>query len=192
MKTTTKIKTVLLVAVAAIFSNTAVAQETKTEPNYDQGFRLGVGLNAGYATQDPYKLALGGDVRLQYDLSKKYSLTLTAGYTNLFVSKADVFPTQIEGKDLGFIPAKAGFKAFIWDDQFYVMGEAGAAFSVTNSNGYNKTSLLLAPTIGYATKYVDISVHYEHYSDFAKINNNGTIGKGVGQVGVRLAYGFKL
>jgi hypothetical protein len=34
----------------------------------------------------------------------------------------------------------------------------------------------------YATKYVDISVHYEHYSDFAKINNNGTIGKGVGQV----------
>jgi hypothetical protein len=192
MKTTTKIKTVLLVAVAAIFSNTAVAQETKTEPNYDQGFRLGVGLNAGYATQDPYKLALGGDVRLQYDLSKKYSLTLTAGYTNLFVSKADVFPTQIEGKDLGFIPAKAGFKAFIWDDQFYVMGEAGAAFSVTNSNGSNKTSLLLAPTIGYATKYVDISVHYEHYSDFAKINNNGTIGKGVGQVGVRLAYGFKL
>jgi hypothetical protein len=192
MKTTTKIKTVLLVAIAAIFSNTVVAQETKTEPNYDQGFRLGVGLNAGYATQDPYKLALGGNVRLQYDLSKKYSLTLTAGYTNLFVSKADVFPTQIEGKDLGFIPAKAGFKAFIWDDQFYVMGEAGAAFSVTNSNGSNKTSLLLAPTIGYATKYVDISVHYEHYSDFAKINNNGTIGKGVGQVGVRLAYGFKL
>lgn len=192
MKTTTKIKTVLLVAVAAIFSNTAVAQETKTETNYDQGFRLGVGLNAGYATQDPYKLALGGDVRLQYDLSQRYSLTLTTGYTNLFVSKADVFPTQIEGKDLGFIPAKAGFKAFIWDDQFYVMGEAGAAFSVTNSNGYNKTSLLLAPSIGYATKYVDISVHYEHYSDFAKINNNGTIGKGVGQVGVRLAYGFKL
>jgi hypothetical protein len=58
-------------------------------------------------------------------------------------------------------------------------------------HGSNGTSLLLSPTI-YATKYVDISVHYEHYSDFAKINNNGTIGKGVGQVGVRLAYGFKL
>lgn len=192
MKTTTKIKTVLLVAVSSIFSTTTNAQETKIVPKYDQGFRLGVGLNAGYATQDPYKQALGGDVRLQYDLSKRYSLTLTTGFTNLFVSKADVFPTQIEGNDLGFIPAKIGFKAFIWDDQFYVMGEAGAAFSVTNSNGYNKTSLLLAPSIGYATKYVDISVHYEHYADFAEINNNGTIGKGVGQVGVRLAYGFKL
>jgi hypothetical protein len=31
------------------------------------------------------------------------------------------------------------------------MGEAGAAFAV--SNGYNKTSLLLSPSIGYATKY---------------------------------------
>ena len=73
------------------------------------------------------------------------------------------------------------------------MGEAGAAFAVTKvPNGNNKTSLLLSPTIGYATKYVDISVHYEHYSDFAKMNNNVANGTGVGQVGVRLAYGFKL
>jgi hypothetical protein len=67
-------------------------------------------------------------------------------------------------------------------------GEAGAAFAV--SHGSNGTSLLLSPTIGYATKYVDISVHYEHYL-FCKIKTT-TIGKGVGQVGVRSAYGFKL
>jgi hypothetical protein len=59
---------------------------TNQDTNYDQGFRLGVGLNAGYSTNDPYKLAF--DVRGQYDLSKRYSLTLTTGYTNLFVSKA--------------------------------------------------------------------------------------------------------
>jgi hypothetical protein len=35
------------------------------------------------ATQDPYKLALGADARLQYDLTKRYSLTLTTGFTNL-------------------------------------------------------------------------------------------------------------
>ena len=186
MKTTTKIKTVLLVAVAALFSNTTSAQEAKTATNYDQGFRLGVGLNAGYATNDPYKLALGADVRGQYDLSKRYSLTLTTGYTNLFVSKAD-------GKDLGLIPAKAGFKAFIWDDSFYVMGEAGAAFAVSNvGNTREKTSLLLSPSIGYATKYIDISVNYTNYNHFDRLNNDGSLGKGVGQVGVRLAYGFKL
>lgn len=128
-------------------------------------------------------MALGADARLQYDLSKRYSLTLTTGFTNLFVNKVD-------GSDLGFIPAKAGFKAFVWNDQFYIMGEVGAAFAVTND--YNKTSLLLAPSIGYATKYIDISLHYEHYNDFARLNSNGTQGNGVGQIGVRLAYGLEL
>ena len=183
MKISAKIKMVLVIAISAMFANNAQAQETKEVKNYDQGFRLGFGLNAGYSVNDPYKLALGADARLQYDLSKRYSVTLTTGYSNLFVSKAD-------GNDLGFIPAKAGFKAFVWNDEFYVMGEAGAAFAV--SNGYNKTSLLLSPSIGYANKYIDVSLHYEHYSDFPKLNNNGTLGKGIGQVGVRVAYGFKL
>ncbi|HRL70067.1 MAG TPA: hypothetical protein PLT79_00040 [Flavobacterium sp.] len=180
MKMTEKIKILFVFVIAIMFAGNANAQETA---KYDQGFRLGFGANAGYSIDDPYKLALGADARVQYDLSKRYSLTLTTGFTNLFVSKAD-------GSDLGFIPAKAGFKAFVWNDQFYVMGEAGAAFAITN--GYNKTSLLVSPTIGYATKYIDLSVHYEHYSDFAKVNNNGSVGKGVGQVGVRLAYGFAL
>jgi hypothetical protein len=183
MKTTGKIKFVLVLAISIMFANNSIAQDTPAATNYDQGFRLGFGLNAGYAVHDPYKLALGADARLQYDLSKRYSVTLTTGFTNLFVSKAD-------GSDLGFIPAKAGFKAFVWNDEFYVMGEAGAAFAVTNGN--NETSLLLAPSIGYATKYIDISLRYEHYNDFARINNNGTAAKGVGQVGVRLAYGFEL
>lgn len=182
MKTTTKIKTLLVLAISAFLSNTTSAQDTAVK-NYDQGFKLGFGVSGGYATQDPYKLALGADARLQYDLTKRYSLTLTTGFTNLFISEAD-------GSDLGFIPAKAGFKAFVWNDEFYVMGEAGAAFAVTN--GYDQTSLILAPSIGYATKYIDVSLRYEHYSDFPKMNNNGTTGKGVGQVGVRVAYGFQL
>lgn len=189
-----KVTTGILAAAALIFTATTQAQETKNAAtNYDQGFRLGVGLNAGYSTNDPYKLALGADVRGQYDLSKRYSLTLTTGYTNLFQSKADGFPGQTEGKDLGLIPAKAGFKAFIWDDQFYVMGEAGAAFAVSNvDNTRDKTSLLLSPSIGYATKYIDVSLNYTHYNHLDRLNNNGTVGRGVGQVGVRVAYGFKL
>ena len=188
-----KIKTGFLVAVAVLFAGNAQAQDTNTAENYDQGFRLGVGLNAGYSTNDPYKLSLGADVRGQYDLSKKYSLTLTTGYTNLFQSKADGFPGQTEGKDLGLIPAKAGFKAFVWNDQFYLMGEAGAAFAVSNvSNTRDKTSLLLSPSIGYATKYIDVSLNYTHYNHFDRLNSNGSLGRGVGQVGVRLAYGFKL
>lgn len=184
MKMTGKIKMLFVFAIAMMFVSNVKAQETTKETtNYGKGFRLGFGVNTGYATNDPYKLALGADARVQYDLSKRSSLTLTTGFSNLFVSKAD-------GPDLGFIPAKAGFKAFVWNNQFYVMGEVGAAFAVTNH--YNKTSLLLSPSIGYASKHIDISVHYERYSDFAKVNDNGSIGKGIGQVGARLAYGFEL
>jgi len=183
MKTTKKITLLLVLAISMMFATNSNAQDTAAATNYDQGFRLGLGLNAGYAVHDPYKLALGADARLQYDLSKRYSVTLTTGFTNLFVSKVD-------GSDLGFIPAKTGFKAFVWNDQFYVMGEAGAAFAVTND--YHKTSLLLAPSIGYASKYIDVSLHYEFYNDFARVNNNGSLGKGVSQVGIRLAYGFEL
>ena len=103
MKPTTKIKILLAAAIVLFYTNTSSAQQ-KQSPEYDQGFRLGFGLNAGYATNNPYKLTLGADARLQYDLSKRYSLTLTTGFSNLFVSQSD-------GVDLGFIPAKAGFKA---------------------------------------------------------------------------------
>ena len=108
MKMTEKIKILFVFVIAIMFAGNANAQETA---KYDQGFRLGFGANAGYSIDDPYKLALGADARVQYDLSKRYSLTLTTGFTNLFVSKAD-------GSDLGFIPAKAGFKAFIWNVPF--------------------------------------------------------------------------
>ncbi|RDI53706.1 hypothetical protein [Flavobacterium glaciei] len=193
MKIAGKIKFALALTISMMFASNVEAQETSNATNYDQGFRLGIGANVGYSVHDPYKLALGADVRGQYDLSKTYSLTLTTGYTNLFVSKADTFPGQTEGLDLGIIPAKAGFKAFIWEDQFYVMGEAGAAFATSNvSNTRDKTSLLLSPSIGYATKYIDISLNYTHYNHFDRLNSNGSLGRGVGQVGVRLAYGFKL
>ena len=182
MKITRKIKMLLVVAITSFTASTLVAQENADTKNYDQGFKLGIGINGGFVFDEPYDFALGADARLQYDLSKRYSITLTTGFSNLFVSGQD--------NDLGFIPAKAGFKAFVWNDQFYVMGEVGAAFAVTND--YDKTSLLIAPSIGYATKYIDISLRYEHYSDFQKINNNGTVSDGVGQLGVRLAYGFKL
>ncbi len=171
-----KLQIICLAAFAFLFSNTTFAQETEAT-NYDQGFRLGFGVNGGLPTDNDYDWALGGDVRLQYDLSKKTSLTLTTGFTNLFNGKKDAAGNDI--KDLGFIPAKAGFKAFVWEDQFYVLGEVGAGFAVTN--GYNNTTFLWAPGIGYANKYIDLSVRYEDYHDFR-----------TNQVALRVAYGFKL
>lgn len=172
---------VLAILAFTVMTTMAIAQETATK-NYDQKFKLGFGANIGYAVNNPYKLALGADARLQYDLSKRYSVTLTTGFTNFFITGDD--------NDLGIIPAKLGFKAFIWEDQFYIMGEGGAAFSVTNS--YNKNSYLLSPSFGYASKYIDVSLRYEHYLDFPVLNSNGTTSNGLGQVALRVAYGFEL
>lgn len=178
MKNSFNFKTLFGTLTLLLISTFSIAQEKE---NYDQGFRLGFGINAGLPTNKPYDFNLGADARLQYDLSKKYSLTFTTGFSNMFVSGKD--------NDLGYIPAKAGFKAFVLKDQLYLMGEVGAAFAVTND--YNKTSLLLSPTIGYATSKIDISIRYDHFNDFP-VEKNETIKEGLGLVSVRLAYGFKL
>ncbi|MBF0695186.1 MAG: hypothetical protein IR153_09025 [Flavobacterium sp.] len=173
----------LLVAVVAIFTTNASAQDTVfgDPTNYDQGFRLGFGLNAGYVPDDLYDWAGGIDVRAQYDFSKRTSITLTTGFTNLFIGD-DV-------KDLGFIPVKAGFKFFWWEDQFYGLVEAGAGFPVTNDySGAVDNTVILSPGIGYATKYIDLSLRYEHYSAFPTEDG----GEGMGQIALRLAYGFRL
>ena len=169
----------LAILALLIIGTKAMAQDIPND-TYEQKFKLGIGANVGYPFDDPYDLNVGGDVRLQYDLSKQYSLTATTGFNNLFIKDAN---------DLGYIPAKLGFKAFVLKDQFYLMGEVGAAFAVTNK--YNDKSLLLSPSIGYATKYIDISVRYEYLPDFPTVENN-TADKGLGQVALRLAYGFQL
>ncbi|MEL1241664.1 hypothetical protein [Flavobacterium flavipallidum] len=174
------IKILAILAMVFLGATKVSAQDTNSD-NYDQKFKLGIGASVGYPFEDPYNLNVGGDVRLQYDLSKRYSLTATTGFSNLFVKGKD--------NDLGYIPAKLGFKAFVLKDKFYLMGEAGAAFAVTNN--YNQKSLLLSPGIGYATKYIDLSVRYEYLPDFPSIRNNAA-DKGLGQVALRLAYGFDL
>lgn len=183
MKTLRNFASLLCCFFLFLLSGKMQAQSGAEAENYDQGFRLGFGLNGGYVFQEPYHFSYGGDVRIQYDLSKRYSITLTGGYTNLTLSGND--------NDLAFIPLKAGYKTFVWENKFYAMGEIGAAFGMTNT--YNKTSVVVSPSVGYVCgKYLDISLRYENYPDFPNLKDNGTIGDGVGLVSLRLAYGFRL
>lgn len=161
----------LLCTVLFLICIGSYAQESEAE-SFKQGFRLGLGLNGGVATGDFFNMALGADARLQYDLTSDTSFTLTTGYTQLFGDD------NID--DLGFIPAKVGFKAFLWDSHpFYVMGEVGAGFAVTND--YDMTSFIWAPSVGYAIGPYDISLKFEGMSDFD-----------ANQIALRLAYGFNL
>ena len=172
MKFTTSLRGLLLAAIVT-FGTAGYTQEgASSTENYDQGFRLGFGLNAGAATGDFFNFALGGDVRLQYDMSERTSLTLTTGYTHLFAEEDEI-------NDLGFIPAKVGFKGFIWGDRFYLLGEVGAGFAVTGD--YDETTFLWSPGLGYANDVIDLSLRYEGMGDFQ-----------TDQIALRLAYGVKL
>ena len=106
-------KILLISTVLLAFSSTVTAQE------YNKGFRLGIGLNGGFPTDSDYEGSVGGDLRLQYDFSRKTSMTLTSGYTHMFV----------KGDDFGFVPVKLGVKHFL-GNQFYLMGEAGMGLGV--------------------------------------------------------------
>ncbi|MFI2741730.1 hypothetical protein ACG2LH_03240 [Zhouia sp. PK063] len=165
MKSKMILKSLLIMAFVCAGFTTANAQEN----NYNKNFKLGIGLDLGVPTKDAYNFGLGVDGRLQYNMSEKTSLTATTGYNHIFADN------DIE--DVGFIPAKVGFKAFL-GNQFYVNGEVGAAFGVTNDAG---TSFLWSPGIGFATKHIDLSLRYEDYSDYD-----------FGQVAFRIAYGFDL
>ena len=162
-----------LPAVLLLIGTGSYAQEMDTAvENYDQGFRLGFGLSAGLVTEDEFKAALGADVRLQYDLTSDTSLTFTTGYSSLLGD--DGIP------DLGFIPVKVGFKAFMLQSRFYVMGETGVGFAVTDD--YDEATFIWSPAFGYANDTIDISIRYEDLNSYYD----------VGQIALRIAYGFKI
>jgi len=165
MKNSTKFLASAVAAVALFFSVNANAQDSR---------KLGIGLNVGVGTSTGTGLAIGGDLRYQFDIDKQLSVPITAGYTNIAIKDTDL--------NFGFIPVKAGLKYFFNDTGAgaYGLAEAGAAFSAGDNSG---TAFVYSPAIGYSwSNGLDLAAKYEGYS------NNGS----VGYAGIRLAYGFKL
>ena len=166
MKHFTKFLATAAAAVALLFSTNVNAQSSP---------KFGIGLNVGVPTNDAYGVAVGADLRYQFDIDKQLSIPITAGYTRLF-GKDNV-------ADYPYIPLKAGLKYFFNDTGAgaYGLAEAGAAFG-TNSGG--GTSFVYSPAIGYAwSNGLDLGLKYEGLSK----NSSNTA-----YVGLRLAYGFKL
>jgi len=158
-------------AIALFFATSAKAQ---TEPRGDsKDTRLGVGLSLGLPTTDGFNFAVGGDLRLQKDFYSNVSGILSLGYTN--------FSTEGENTgSVGFIPLKAGIKVFPLE-RFYISGEVGAGFGTDSGQ---KTAFVWAPGIGLGfNNGLDLGLRYEEFR---------TNGFGLGQVALRIAYGFNL
>ncbi|TDG35848.1 hypothetical protein EZJ43_10860 [Pedobacter changchengzhani] len=169
MKTITKILATSAAVVALFFTTNANAQSTP---------KLGIGLNVGVPTQTNGSVAIGGDVRYQFDIDKQLSIPVTAGYTNIS------YKNSIASS--GYIPVKVGAKYFFNDTGagVYGLAEVGAAFNTGSETG---TSLVYSPALGYAwSNGLDLGVKYEGKSK----SSNSVIS--TGYVGLRLAYGFTL
>lgn len=165
MKTITKFLATATTAVVMLFTTNANAQTPK----------LGIGLNVGVPTFTGGSLAIGGDLRYQFDIDKQLSIPITAGYTNISYKN--------NGGSYGYIPVKAGVKYFFNDSGsgVYGLAELGAAFFTTSGSG---TAFVYSPAVGYAwSNGLDLAAKYEAISKNS--TNNG-------YVGLRLAYGFKL
>lgn len=167
MKTITKIIATSAAVVALFFTTNANAQSQK----------LGIGITAGIPTSDIYSVALGADLRYQFDIDKQLSIPVTAGYTNLSVKD------EFGGGSFGYIPVKAGVKYFFntTGSGVYGLAELGAGFGTKSGTG---TSFVYSPAVGYAwSNGLDLGVKYE---GLAKD------GGSTGFFGLRLAYGFSL
>lgn len=181
-----KIKT-KLAAAAFAFAGLLFSTTTKAQGHDSHAWRFGIGVEPGIPTGDMRNashFALGGNLRLQKDLSGSISIMGTAGYTNFFSRNYTVGGVTYDPKDYGIIPVKAGIKAF-FVPHAYVSGEVGAGFETRDDAYGNKnTKLVLSPGIGYAMSHtgLDLGIRYENYSG----GNTGSFG----QVALRVAMGF--
>jgi hypothetical protein len=122
MKKTIKILVIICVSICANFSHSQQTADT-----YDRNFKLGIAINGGLPLNDPYSLNVGGDIRLQYNISTSYVLCFTVGYNNLSIQDniqdigaGNIFADS-NGSSLSYIPIKVGYKTFLFQNEFYIV-----------------------------------------------------------------------
>ncbi|WP_235985840.1 outer membrane beta-barrel protein [Mucilaginibacter segetis] len=192
MKNTLKI-TALVLALAGL-SYGAKAQTTNSNK-----VKYSIGVDAGVPTgnfNDGYKWNLGGSAQADIPVTSQLFVTVNAGYNNFFGetlnSSNSSSVTTVEVPDVHLLPVKAGLKFFPVAN-FYIQGEAGAAFLLNKSDFFNdkSTAFVYAPQIGVqfpvsATNFIDAGIRYEATTKYSSTFDNSK----VNFVGVRVAYGF--
>jgi hypothetical protein len=164
----------MAIVLAVLLITNSVRAQTKEPSGDSRDTRLGIGLSLGLPTDDAFNIAVGGDLRLQKDFYSNVSGLLSLGYTNFSVKD------DLGGGSVGYVPLKAGIKVFPMA-RFYISGEVGAAFGTDDGQG---TAFVYAPGIGLGfNNGIDLGLRYEGFSQ-----NGGNLG----QVALRIAYGFNL
>lgn len=201
MKSTFKIAALVLafagLSVAAkAQTSTTTTSTTTTTPG---GVRYSIGIEAGVPTgsfNNAFKWNLGGSVQADIPVASQLFVTVNAGYNNVFgetiTGSTATGNVTVKQPSLQLLPVKAGLKFFPVSN-FYIQGEAGAAFLLNKSDYFNdkSTAFVYAPQIGVqfpvsASSFIDAGVRYEATTKYSSNFNNSK----VNFVGLRVAYGF--
>jgi hypothetical protein len=205
MKSTLKISALILafagLTLGAKAQTTTTTTTTKTSAS-SNGVILSIGVDAGIPTgklSDSYNWNIGGSVQAALPIAQNLFVTLNAGY-NSIQGKNDVRvltpngALNVDVTNIQLLPVKAGLKYFVVPN-FYVQGEAGAAFALNKSDvGFDKSAAFIyAPQIGYqfalgGKRFIDAGVRYEASTKF---NSNVDDSK-VNFFGLHVAYAFGL
>jgi hypothetical protein len=198
MKSTLKISAIILTFTALTY--TAKAQTTTPSPatgsSNANAVRFSIGVDGGIPTgklSDSYNFSIGGSLQADIPVVPNLFVTINAGYNsiqgknNVNINGGNFSPANIQ-----LLPAKAGLKYFIVPN-FYIQGEAGAAFLLNKSDlGDDKSAAFIyAPQIGYqfhigGNSYIDAGVRYEASTKFNSMVDDSK----VNFFGLRVAYGF--
>jgi hypothetical protein len=198
MKNSFKISALILAFAGLGFGAKAqtATTTTTTATTTTGGIRYSIGVDAGIPVgnfKDNYKWNLGGSVQADIPVYKnQLFVTVNAGYNNIFGKKDIGGVANLDAPDFHLIPVKAGLKFFPIEN-FYIQGEAGAAFLLNKSDvGANKsTAFVYAPQIGVQfpvskSSFIDAGVRYEATTKYT----TGIDQSKVNFIGIRVAYGF--
>lgn len=197
MKNSFKISALIVAFAGLAFSakaQTTTTTTTSSSTTTKDGIRYSIGVDAGIPTGDfknGYKWNLGGSLQADIPVASQLFVTVNAGYNNIF-GKKDIAGTGVDAPNVQLLPVKAGLKYFVIPN-FYVQGEAGAAFLLNKSDFGNdkSTAFVYAPQIGVqfpvsASSFIDAGVRYEATTKY----NSDLANSKVNFVGLRVAYGF--
>jgi len=195
MKSTLKIATLVLAFAGLSFAAKAQTTPATTSTTTPSGIRYSIGVEAGIPVgnfKDTHKWNLGGSIQADIPVASQLFVTVNAGYNNVF-GKKDVGATSLDVPNVQLLPVKAGLKFFPIPN-FYVQGEAGAAFLLNKSDFYNDKSVAFAyaPQIGVqfpvsaSGNFIDAGIRYEATTKYASNFDNSK----VQFLGLRVAYGF--
>jgi len=200
MKTTFKISAILLAFTALTYTakaqTTTPATATSSGSGNANAVRFSIGVDGGIPTgklSDTYKWNIGGSVQADIPVVQNLFLTINAGYNSIEGKKnLNINGTNFNATNIQLLPAKVGLKYFLVPN-FYVQGEAGAAFLLNKSDlGDDKSAAFIyAPQIGYqfhigGNSYIDAGVRYEASTKLNSAVDNSK----VNFFGLRVAYGF--